>query len=116
MGKPSRNGFTNTNRASLKILRDSSFLSLFLSLSLSLSLSVFLSFLTCVVIVSLEDRSKHLGWLVERVFVHAIHPPKAEPQGATRFLQPATAQPISRLPLLLSATSGTTYDVLMSPL
>ena len=32
-----------------------------LSLSLSLSLSVFLSLLTCVVIVSLEDRSKHLG-------------------------------------------------------
>ena len=46
MGKPSKNGFTNTNRANLKILRDSSILSLCLSLSLSLflSLSLYVSF------------------------------------------------------------------------
>ena len=50
MGKPSRKGFTNTNRANLKILRDSSIL----SLSLFLFLSVCLSLLTCVVLVPLE--------------------------------------------------------------
>ena len=52
MGKSSRNGFTNTNRANLKILYDSSIL--------SLSLSVFLSLLNCVLLVLLEDSSKHL--------------------------------------------------------
>ena len=135
-----------------------------------------------VVLVPLEDRSKHLGQFVERVFIHAIHPPKesppidvrsvllpvqtprlgkqamnydrcdhtvlststmtaasfilwsipsrsdeglehclgrkegTEPEGAPRFLRSAMAQPISRLPLLLSATCGTAYDALMSPL
>ena len=38
------------------------------------------------------------------------------PKGAPRFLRSAMAQPISRLPLLLSATCGTAYDALMSPL
>ena len=108
MGKPSRNEFTNTNRANLKIFRDSSIL--------SLSLSVFLSLLTCVVLVPLEDSSKHLGQFVERVFIHAIHPSKAEPEGAPRFLRSTMAQPISRLPLLLSATCSTAYVALMSPL
>ena len=102
MGKPSKNGFTNTNRANHKIIRDSS--------TLCLSVSVFLSFLTCALLVPLEDKSKHLGQFVERVFIHAIHPPKAEPEGAPRFLRFANAQPISRLPLLLSATCGTAYD------
>ena len=39
-----------------------------------------------------------------------------EPEGAPRFLRSAMSQPISRLPLLLSATCGTAYDALMSPL
>ena len=38
------------------------------------------------------------------------------PKGAPRFLRSAMTQPISRLPLLLSATCGTAYDALMSPL
>ena len=54
-----------------KILRDSSIL--------SLSLSVLPSLLTCVVLVLLEDKSKHLGQFVERVFVHAIHPAQESP-------------------------------------
>ena len=117
MGKPSTNGFTNTNRANLKVLRGSSIP----SLSLSLSLRIFLSLLTCAVLVRavlvpLEDRSKHLGQFVERVLIHAIHHPKDEPEGAPRFLRSAMAQPISRLPLLLSATCGTAYGTLMSPL
>ena len=41
--------------------------------------SVSLSLLTCVVLVPLEDRSKHLGQFLERVFIHAIHPPKEPP-------------------------------------
>ena len=108
--KSSRNGFTNTNRANLTILLDYSIL------FFSLSLSAFVSFLTCIVLVPPEDRSKHLGQFVERVFIHAIHPPKAEPEGAPRFLRSAMAQPISRLPLLLSATCDTAYDALMSHL
>ena len=39
-------------------------------LSLSLSLSVFLSLLTCVVLVPLEDRSKHLGQFIEHCAQH----------------------------------------------
>ena len=78
------------------------------SLSLSLYFSLFA--LTCVVFVPHEDRSKLPGQFVERVFIHAIYPPKAEPEGAPRFLRSAMAQPISRLPLLLSATCGTAYD------
>ena len=39
-----------------------------------------------------------------------------EPEGAPGFLRSAMSQPISRLPLLLSATCGTAYDALMSPL
>ena len=66
--------------------------------------------LTCVVLVPLEDGSKHLGRFVKCVFTHAIHPPKAEPEGAPRFLRSAMAQPISRLPLLVSATCDTAYD------
>ena len=37
------------------------------------------------------------------------------PKGAPRFLRSAMAQPISRLPLLLSATCDTAYGALMSP-
>ena len=41
---------------------------------------VSLSLLTCVVLVPLEDnRSKHLGQFLERVFIHAIHSPKEPP-------------------------------------
>ena len=39
-----------------------------------------------------------------------------EPEGAPRFLWSVMSQPTSGLPLLLSATCGTAYDVLMSPL
>ena len=39
-----------------------------------------------------------------------------EPEGAPRFLWSAMSQPTSTLPLLLSATCGTAYDALMSPL
>ena len=151
--------------------------------------SVSLSLLTCVVLVPLEDRSKHLGQFLERVFIHAIHPPKEPPpidvrsvllpvqaprlinsltwlgkqamnddrcdyycaqhehdgsfcfhplenslaierrsgalprsrrrhrtSGAPRFLRSVLSQPISRLPLLLSATRGTAYDALTSSL
>ena len=39
-----------------------------------------------------------------------------EPEGAPRFLCSVMSQPTSRLPLLLSATCGTAYDALMSPL
>ena len=39
-----------------------------------------------------------------------------EPEGAPRFLWSLMSQPTSRLPLLLSATCGTAYDALMSPL
>ena len=77
------------------------------------SLTVFFSLLTWIVLVPLKDRSKHLGQFVERVFIHTIHFSKAEPEGAPRFLRSAMAQPISRLPLLLSATCGTAYDALM---
>ena len=41
--------------------------------------SVSLSLLTCVVLVPLGDRSRHLGQLLELVFIHAIHPPKEPP-------------------------------------
>ena len=74
-----------------------------------------LSFFTCVVLVPLEDRSKHLSQFVERVFIHSIHPPKDEPEGAP-FLRSAMAQSISSLPLRLNATCGMAYDALMSPL
>ena len=120
MGKPSRNRFTNTNRANQIILRDSSILPLPLSLCISLS-----SHLRNT--RAARGRSKHLGQFVERVFIHAIHLPKepprcappspgAEPEGVPRFLRSAMAQPISRLPQLLSATCGMAYDALMSPL
>ena len=111
MREPSRNEFTDTNRANLKILRDSSIL----FLSLSLSLSVFFFFPTCVVLAPLEDRSKRLSQFVERVFIHSIHPPQDEPEGAP-FLRSAMAQSISSLPLRLNATCGMAYDALMSPL
>ena len=39
-----------------------------------------------------------------------------EPEGAPGFLWSVMSQPISRLPLLLSAACGTAYDALMSPL
>ena len=72
MGKPSRKGFTNTNRANLKILRDSSIL----SLSLFLFLSVCLSLLTCVVLVPLEcvrgGASVVCGWGTALLLLHNI--------------------------------------------
>ena len=40
---------------------------------------VSLSLLTCVVLVPLKHRSKDLGQFLERVFIHAIHPPKEPP-------------------------------------
>ena len=61
----------NFDKHKHKIFRGSSIL--------SLSFSVFLSLIACVVLVPLEDRSKHLGHFVERVFFHAIHPPKEPP-------------------------------------
>ena len=39
-----------------------------------------------------------------------------KPEGAPCFLRSAMSQPISRLPLLLSAACGTAYDAPMSPL
>ena len=39
-----------------------------------------------------------------------------EPEGAPRFLWSVMSEPTSRLSLLLSATCGTAYDALMSPL
>ena len=83
--------------------------------SFSPSLSVFLSFFTCAVLAPLEDRSKRLSQFVERVFIHSIHPPKDEPEGAP-FLRSVMAQSISSLPLRLNATCGMAYDALMSPL
>ena len=39
-----------------------------------------------------------------------------KPESAPRFLWSVMSQPTSRLPLLLSATCGTAYDALISPL
>ena len=112
-----------------KILRDSSILSL--------------SLLTCVVLVPLEDRSEqamnddrcdycaqhehddsccfHPLWRISSRSDEGLErclgrEEGTEPEGAPRFLWSVMSQPTSRLPLPLSATCGTAYDALMSPL